>query len=518
MAEIEAYDSNTNKLASTAFGAVPVFAAGNEPDKVNDGDIVTEYKYKYGRTGYVGIDLGSAQTLSKMRFYPKSTMNTYGRFYLMSDLPSTIPVIASVSTSDGRSVTYEYTLFEDTNMPVNYQMLTGALYSDGTRSTYTYDQVWPGVRPLMARAVDPRRGGAGADISYGYNNPSGIYGVIENEKLVSGGTTNQVIAVSKPGGYSTKIDYPNGRSILRSNQPDGMLLSETDGLGRVRKYTWTTNNFLRTAIDPLGRTNTFDTSVYGNILTNTASDGTKRIWTRDARERVLSYTDERGKVTSHIRDGQGRIIRTDHPDGAYELYTHNSFGQPLTHTMKNGAVESWTYSATGLKESHTDALGNVTYYGYDAADRLCCVTDPLGRTTTWTFNERGQITQVQNPDGSTRSMTYDLFGNKLTETDELGHVTTWTYDEYNRMLTQTDPLGHTTTYEYGAPSGGAGSCACNTGNHPTRITDPNGNVTINTYNLEWQLISTTDPEGNTTSWTYDLAGNRKTQTDARGNT
>ena len=80
----------------------------------------------------------------------------------------------------------------------------------------------------------------------------------------------------------------------------------------------------------------------------------------------------------------------------------------------------------------------------------------------------------------------------------------------------TDPLGHVTTYDYSnlelnAVTQGAGTSQAATTSYTydpatlgvTSVTDPNGNVTTNTYDGNGNLLTSTDPMSNTTSYSYN---------------
>jgi YD repeat-containing protein len=523
IAEFEAQGTNGLALAGTVWGALPAGAPDRLPAAAADGDPQTYYEHALPHSGFVGYEFAGPQRIGALRFYRGNFAMKNGQFHGFNEKPATVWVIARVTASDGRRVTYQYTATPDPQLPVLYQLLTGADYDDGAPAAYTYAQTYAGARPVMVEARDPRHGGAGAWLRYEYSADS-VVGLITKEKHpVTGAALVELVQVAAD---RTEVRHANGKTVTLEHPSAsfGRTTRRTDGLGRVSAFSYTGNNtgFLRTRTDPLGRVTTFDRNVAGNVLTNTAPDGAKQIWTRDGLERVLSYTDELGRTTTHTRDGQGRVTRTDYPDGSFAEWTYNGFGQPLTHRRRGGtgvppAVETFTYDARGLKTSQTDPLGNVTTFEYDAADRLAAITDARGHPTQYEYNARDQLTKLTHADGSFRALTYDEFGNKLTETDELGHSTEWEYDEFNRVTSLSDPLGRTTEYAYNL--NGPGGCGCCAGqSHPTAIRDPLGRVTTMDYDLEWQLIRTTDPAGHATSWTYDTAGNRQTQTDANNHT
>jgi RHS repeat-associated protein len=233
--------------------------------------------------------------------------------------------------------------------------------------------------------------------------------------------------------------------------------------------------------------------------------------------------------------------------------------------------------ATGRLLSETDQAGAAatpsyaTTLAYDASGKLTTVTDPAGRayTFTWTgthitsvsdggtrridyaYSTAGDLTDVYGTStvrsGSTlgnedrTQLTYDThhlmvtirtpknFGVTATPTP----VTTNVYDTSQRVTSQTDPLGRVTTFVYG-PAGGLAT-------GQTKVTDPAGHVTLDTYQSGLLVSETrgygtpdagtwsyaydpltlgvsvaTDPDGHTTTYAYDDHGNRISSSDALG--
>jgi len=100
---------------------------------------------------------------------------------------------------------------------------------------------------------------------------------------------------------------------------------------------------------------------------------------------------------------------------------------------------------------------------------------------------------------------YDSRGVLTGQEDALGNRTSFVIDESFRLVSRTDRNGHTTTAEYG-PAG-----------HPTKVTDPMGNVTRYEYANEYGfLTAVVDALGRRTSLQYDGSGNAVGVTDAAG--
>jgi len=426
-------------------------------------------------------------------------------------------VITQVTTSDGRSVSYNYDVYNDGL--VSWVRLKSVNYGDGTQALYTYSQIEPGSHLMLEHAIDPRYKGVFVNMTYIYDDVAPGY--IREER---NGMTGEVMASLSSDSSNRFVCYANGRmqTYTLPVADCGNMKEYTDGLGRKTQFTYGNSGtgFMITQTDPLGRVTKFDRrTIYGNVLLMTLPDDSKQQWTRDDLDQVLSYKDELGRKTEYTRDSNHRVTQINYPDGTTENYTYNNFGEVLTHTRRNGGVETNVYDTKGLRTSFTDAEGNVTLYTYDSADRLMSVTDARDNTTNYEYNERGLKTKMTNPDGSYQTYTYDDFGNRTAVTNEIGKVWTTVYDEFKRLVSVTDPLGHVTMYSY-VLLGGVCGCA-SAWNKPTKIILPSGKVIEIAYDVEWEMTSITmgavSVDAATTSYEYDAKGNIITVIDPKGN-
>lgn len=514
------FHPESQPLAGTPFGSTPVYAEGQEVDKAFDGDTSTFYRYSFMRNGYIGLDLGTAKRIAKIRYFvpagvPGVTHAAAISFVGMNNLANTNYVLKEVKSSDGRAVTYDYNVFQDPGGVFKWGTLSQVNYPDGTHAVYTYEQTHPYTQPILKKAIDPRYDGSGASIEYRFN-MEGPLGFLLDE--ASGVTGELIAAAAFDNVHAPKVIYPNGKIKKASFQlTNALCLESTDGTGKKTAYTYDQSGagFLATRKDALNRVTSFVRNTQSLPTQTTHPDGVVENITYDARNRVLSSSvvasGYAARTTTHTRDAQGRITRTDYPDGSFESWTYNSFGQMLTYTHKDGGVDTWAYDAGGRKLSFTDEAGAVTSYTYTALDLVASMTDPLGHTTSYLYNDRGQVVKATYADGTFAVTAYDDFGNVIARTNELGNTWTFAYNEYRQKLAELDPLGRQTSFEYGVAGAGAGSgcSACNIAGKPTRITTPTGKVTTIIYDLEWHPLSTTVgagmPEAATTSYLYDAS-------------
>jgi RHS repeat-associated protein len=543
VAELEFYDEYDVLISGTAFSTAPRIVALESPgsggsssasnfsytpeNAAFDGTTNSYCQLASSTTGHVGIELETPKRVTRVRYFVTATNNAdVGAFEIVGNRNAegdSQKVLTQVTSSDGRSVNYTYSTFNDPSGWFSWNVLSSVSYLDGTLATYSYAQQAPFSRPLMTYCRDPRIVGSGTEIEYTYNT-EGALGFLKDER--SGVTGDFIAGTGYDSSHEPNAIYPNGKVVkYEYSTTTAQIETKKDGLGRTTIYTHDAMGFMASVTDPLGRVTSFTNNVYGQPLTITYPDGTVKTQTYDTSGRLLSSSlsgaNFTTRLTTYTRDNSGRVTQVTHPDGTAESWTYNAFGKPLTHTQQNGGVEQFQYSSSGLLLSSSDALGAVTSYSYNAQDLISAITDPLGHTTSFLYNSRGKVTRQTYADGTFTEYDYDDFDNLIDQVNELGQIWTTTYDEFRNPRIKTDPLGRNTTFVYGENT--AGSCgSCRASGKPIGMISPSGRQVSYTYDLEWQLISETDGYGTadaaTTQYSYDAAGNATQITDASGST
>ena len=160
-----------------------------------------------------------------------------------------------------------------------------------------------------------------------------------------------------------------------------------------------------------------------------------------------------------------------------------------------------------------------TYDAYDLAGNAKSITDENGNTTTYVYDVMNRVRKIMEPAAVVRNaqnvlvtthpvetFIYDNAGNQTSVTDPDGNVTLMTYDMSvpSRMLTRTDGAGGTMTYKYDAKE------------QLFEVDDQLGHPTTFFYDLRYRLIKQTDPLGHSTIDGYDGGTQPTSITDARG--
>jgi RHS repeat-associated protein len=437
----------------------------------------------------------------------------------------------SVTTSDGRSVTYSYS---PTSAWGKY--LTGATYSDQKSASYT---IIGGSAPgVLDTATDVRAEGP-RSVRYEFKDGFYVKTIRDN--------TDQSIVLQANSDFTERHNF--WWTIAELRYPDGRYYGfqrTSSGFGgNINTYTDASSGAgTTTYVWDLGHSSAGFSNWDGRLIKLTKTDAKTRVWkfTYNARGQLLSRTapataatgestatfgytngyltsskDENLHETVFTRDPARKwITRIDYPDNTYESFpVYNGFGQVKEHRQRDGRSEYFTYYPDGLLETRTDATGAIFRYTYDEHYRVKTQSDGRGNDTSFLYNDRGQVTRVTNPDQSYKQYFYDDWGNLESATDELFHTTTHFYDSLNRRLWTKDPYLKKTSYNYDPLTPG--------NRQPSSVETPLGSKTESGYD-SWhgfQIASRTLGVGTadaaTSGWEYDLLGNLKYETDPKTN-
>ncbi len=454
---------------------------------------------------------------------------------------------------------------------------TSGLASGEEKETFSYG-------PLTTTVTDAR----GQSSVYTFENIQGTLKV----RSVSRQATTTCSAASASTAYDVNgnIDYIedwNGNRTDYSFDSAGRLLSYTTAEGTSEElsvvHTWQGDDIASSEYrGPYGGAYKRVTYTYnGTQLETETWDDLKT-----GAQRKLTYgykLNPNGTVAS-------RTVTLSLPEGpATTTTTYDAQGNMTTRTNALNQTETWSsFNGMGQPGRYTDINGVWTDYVYDVKGNLTKATQnlPTGpRVTTYTTNNNHQVTDIVYADGSADRYRYkaydrveqigdgqgkfmttaiDVAANKvttsverhipgtgttpsavvsgvfstITERDSLGRPKTvynsdktervdYTYDGNGNVKTRTDTALRTTYYDYDGQD------------RVTRITAPDGGVTIMSYDYEGNLksvqdprlltttyayngfgsvTSRTSPDTGVTTYTYDAAGRLATETRANGKT
>lgn len=519
------HDSLT-RLSSTVFELVTKEKSTYRFERISPAPPYTVQGIVYVLTRITDRD-GDVTTLSYANGLLTQIQDAWGR--IISLTYNADKRIASVTDPLGRVTTFQYE-------GAGSLRLSRITDPNGHQIRYTYN-----ASLQLATKIDKN----GRTYTYLYNGAKKPYAIRDHS-----GTTQ--FSLANPANWAI-----NQQELLKNQERKytPSTTTQTDGNGKVWRYTYNEDGYLTsiktpdnftttyaydpvsrrvsTVTDPLGRITAYQYDSRGNVIKVTDPLGHVTTFTyHPVYDRRTSMTDSNGNTSTYTYDANGNLTSQTDPGappsaGGTQTWTYDSHGNLLTETDRNGNTTTYTYDAAGNRVSRVDADGFTTTYGYDAVGNLISETDPLLRTTTYAYDGMNRLIQTINPGGGTTQWAYDGNGNVVQKTDANGVTTTYQYDPRNRLVKTVDGLGHATSQAYDGndnlvshvdPKGNTTTYQYDAQNRMIRRTDANGAITTYAYDNANNLISQTDPHGHTTTYAYDGLDRRTQIIDAAGGT
>ncbi|MFF1830468.1 RHS repeat-associated core domain-containing protein [Paenarthrobacter sp. NPDC058040] len=324
----------------------------------------------------------------------------------------------------------------------------------------------------------------------------------------------------------TMVTDPAGHKSIHSYDANGLLTSETKGVGTLEAGTWTytydpSTLGITTSVDPDGHTQTFAYDEHGNRISASDTAGNTSVAQYDnAGHQILTITPTGLRTaTAYTPAGVPSVVTVSQtvqdadlgnpkggPSGSSTTARTVSYGyadpahpaERTSTTDARGKTTTATYDAFGDVTSTTDPLGNKTLMGYATA------TGWLTSTVTASGTAAGTAVTCTPPAKGCTSYKHDAWGNTTVVTDPLGHRTTTIFDANGNKTSIVDANNHTTTNTFDAA------------NQAISIKDANNSTTNTSYKPDGQVADTVDGLGKHTTYGYDGQGRQTAVTDANG--
>ncbi|QJR09738.1 hypothetical protein DSM104443_00788 [Usitatibacter rugosus] len=409
--------------------------------------------------------------------------------------------VQSVATSDGRSLTFNYsgdhlssiagpggtwsyghTLL--TGVSPNYYFLTSATRPDGQAWSYQYNTSanGPGMAPAGGYSMKKVTYPTGAQVNYTYGfatfaqNPNiPISTVITNKQSDDGAWTYAYTPATEPippGGMSWTIS--DGASIpnldrTRIEGPEGHYVYFHFGYnsvtsGEVYLIGALAGKVAATAVEGQAFASAIEAYSWGRFVisgqTNLRPGGTMAFDTETATPYIVGKNISRGTglhttVYSNFDDYKNpqTITETGSASRTRAVTYFTDASKWILHQKKDE-----TLSTTGAITRSFDANGNMTSenrygvstdYAYSGGD-VTSKTDARGNSVSYGNHKRGIPQSESHPQGVSISRTVSDAGNVLTESDGTGATTGYTYDGLNRVTGITHATGNPVSVTWGA--------------------------------------------------------------------
>jgi YD repeat-containing protein len=456
--------------------------------------------------------------------------------------------IAGLTASGGRQLSYSF----DASNP---ELLRVVTYPDERTSSYVYE---PERAPLM---TIPSVAALVAQLQPAAYLPEGIYSGAHSALAVAQRVTGRASRFPVTG----IVDELGNRFATYAYDAQGRaILSEHAGVERYQ-FSYPTAHTQTVVTDPLGTQRTYNFVKTAETLRQTlqsqaAGSGcgpSSSAVTYDTQANVSSRTDFNNNKVCYAYDlsrnletkrAEGltgsavcstalsspptgaRIISTQwHPD--WRLETRIAEPKKLTTITYNGQGATCAPSTvlvdgkppavicTRTEQATTDETGAAGFaatvtgtartwrYTYTTYGRVLAATDPNSRVTTTTYHpdndpdlgKRGNVASITNAANHTTYITdYNPHGQPTRIVDPNGVVTVLTYDPRLRLASRT--VGNEATVFGYDPVG-----------QMTSVDLPDGARLTYTYDAAHRLTAINDHKGNVIEYTLDAMGNRRVE-------
>lgn len=279
-------------------------------------------------------------------------------------LPKNLTVIArhylsEVTTKYG-TVSYHY---DKSSLGGRRGTLTGIDYPDGTKITYTYDEMG-----RLSGATD-----VSGTVRY-------EYGLAE-------------VSATDEDGHTVTEHY----DLL------GNTLWSMDAYGDVSYYEYDSFCYLTKESFGLLHRSRYEYNEDGRLTEAYAPDGASVKYTYDSHGGIASITDALGNQIRYDEDVNGMLDAIVYPDGSKESFTYDEKGNIATAKDGGGVTASYSYDGKNRLTGADFSTSNHISYSYDKKGNIISITED-GKTTAIEYDDdRGSLAKITYPNGKTVS-------------------------------------------------------------------------------------------------------------------
>jgi RHS repeat-associated protein len=219
------------------------------------------------------------------------------------------------------------------------------------------------------------------------------------------------------------------------------------------------NNKCTTVINSLGYETKHYYNRLGAVTKKVAADGSISLKNYSDDAELLSETDELGRVTRYSYDDFANVVVQTRPDGValkseYEsglmtqfedavggkwAYQYNDKRQIVQKKDPLNRVTKYEYHpVSGLLQGITNVTGQKTVFEFDDWYNLAKVTLPDKTTATWTYDGLGRCTKTADVKGNQQHIYYDLMNNIRQIEHADGNVRSLDYDNEQNLIRARD--------------------------------------------------------------------------------
>lgn len=502
-----------------------------------------------------------------------------GSEYPMADISAALPVVSSVTTSDGaagsKSISYTYGGLKAHLRGKGLLGFSGMTVTDNTLGKTVHTELgnWETDTFFIPRrtTVTTTQGGMtstsesiSAITSYAHGNYR-VWPVCKTDTDIydSVTTTTYTFDTSLGVPLTERTEYgssdmyrqtvyseyvPRGNrqlptyvTVTQKHEDDSSPFTD------ITRLTYDSDGHVSRKVEhydsslPLTTDYTYD--YYGNVASETVSGSgvqslTKSYYYAGGRNLTNYSTTPSSIIKSYTYDTWGNLLTETEYRGSLQLTTTNtydSWGNPVTSTTPDGITTTvttgWGSSASKryYKIEETEGQPWLKTW-FDARGREVATEsvgpDHIKVNTTTNYNSKGLVTQKESEEGNLTTMTsytYDNLGRVISESSSTGKLVTYSYGD-RQVTTTTGNRTYTKVYDAWDNIKTSTDALNNnveytyySNGKPATVSTGNTTVTMG-YDDVGNQTSLDDPDAGETTYTYDALGRVTSQEDARGKT
>lgn len=416
-------------------------------------------------------------------WHTKKITDRNGNYIAINYVSGTGKEIRSISTSDGRSVSFSYWESGTTSARIRSISTGSQAYqydyrSSGVSGVYQLSEVTRPDRTSWKYAYNGSTGSSaggylmssvqypqGGSISYSYeyvffdsqSNPYSRSNVVSRKQTSDGGAWSFRYAPGGSGSYDeTTVDSPAGNITYKHIGPlyagpgkvwmVGLLVEKRVGSIQTEKYEWEGQKI---SSETYLRPGAFVTKV--DYLETNAPVLKRKTITRDGATYQTTFS-------SFDSYGNPRQVSESGPEGGSRTTSISYYINAGKWIVKQPQDES----SSGLSISRSfDSYGNMTSEtrngvtvsrSYDGEGNVSSATFPRSLRHSYSSYKRGIPQSESQPEGISISRQVSDAGNVTMERNGNGDTTNYAYDDLNRVTSIDYPVGDSVRISYSSAS------------------------------------------------------------------
>jgi YD repeat-containing protein len=334
--------------------------------------------------------------------------------------------VTEIDYPDGGYETFAY----DAN---HFYQLSSHRITTGGTETFAYD----GYHRKQYYSDPYHNNGNNPSIQYfydGLDRVSGIHDALNHPTDFQYNNRGQltVTTLATAPGDNQRHTIINGYNDSGPNAGDGTLVSVTDQLGHVTRYSYDDYRRIKSVTTP-DRGGTHTTQYFYDVNGNS----------NDYRLTDSSIT--------YTMLPSGKTIKTSYDYNRRKSTVIAGYGTPFAATTGYGYDN--VGNVTSVVAPNQQNTNQSTQIAYDERNRPSSITDALNRTTSFTYDTAGRKKRVTRPNGQVISYdTFDAMNRVTQQTTTNAGTTKYTYTQAGLVQTMQDPhlvaINSTDTYSY----------------------------------------------------------------------